>query len=161
MIAILIFVFLLMVIFLFGCVIMLLFQNFQPVYLADLAEFSSLEPTVKRFYKQYFVDIIWKAFMDKYNALLIANGHPKYLLDNEASIRAQCHAIAQWIRDIKNDSDGSQLLSIITSASTLGNHPTGVEEEYEEVEGFDAPKLREMQAVMSGMYTSFKTILGV
>lgn len=138
---------------------MLLFQNFQPTYLVDLAEFATLDPTFKRFYKQYFVDIVLKAYLERYNSYMIAGGRAQYLLNNEASIKKQCISIAQQLQDVR-DGDAELLLSAVPAFfGFTSNDVPGAAGDIEE--GFQVPKLREMHTVVNDMYNMLRAVVGV
>lgn len=97
MVGALYFVFLLLVVVLFACVAVLMYQAFQPAYLVDIAELRGLEPTVKRFYKKYVVDTVWAAYVARINDLIVANDVPRTLKTKEAQVAAAAKALADRV----------------------------------------------------------------
>lgn len=94
MVGALYFVFLLLVVVLFACVAVLMYQAFQPAYLVDLAELRGLDPTLRRFYKKYVVDTVLAAYVARINDLAVANDVPQTLRSKEAQIAAAAKALA-------------------------------------------------------------------
>lgn len=115
MVGALLFIFLVIVIVLFACVVVLMFQTLQPTYIVDLAEFRDLHPTVKRFYKQYLVDIVIAALVSRTNMALVELNVPKSLKDKEAQVKA---AAEQAARDIMTTPTSSLMATARRASST-------------------------------------------
>lgn len=137
MINALLFIFLLIVVFLFACVIVLMFQNFQPVYIVDLAEFRDLDPVIKHMYKRYLVDIVLAALIKRVNEAFKDMKHG--VLDREHDIKREAYKTAREIRALNNNAITKFIEDLLWG--TTQSIPAAEAEDQEVDEGYDDPRL--------------------